>query len=487
MDANAMSVPAVRRDLNKPTGELIESFQDFDTSQVLEFQAALLAIKRTEEAAGLPADERTNLFKVSSHQEIADLMSAKRVHFEPFDEALREVKSKQGVPEGVPQAGMIAVSLGLVSRETKDALMAAQAGERTRMAAEDLEKIDGKEPGNKAAFLDNLVRHRGNPEKQARFFIGGFGKDPENLKAAQAAQHLADLLKGAVALDPSQAADGALKDAAEAMKSVSSLAVRRSVGDLVNAGEEDAAARLAHYAAASKETPREDALGVLKQALEESLKKLGEKGILSAEEVKETQVLAHTRAEQAETLAKIPEKDLVAAYEQAAEKAEKPVETLANPDKTASPLSVDDIALPYRQAMANDKNSPIEAVIPRADTVEVAFKSGNKLHDTGQTIDLPDQQKGCSPKEIQTMVAAAKAHGWDTIAIKGTPEFSAKIWLEAQRQEMPTSGYEPPKDVRDRWEKELAAMKTREAVKGKPQEKPEVVNRIVAARLARTM
>lgn len=193
-------VEQTRRNLNKFTGMLIESFVPFDKDSCLSFQAGLLALHtKTAGQDGAP-----NLYAI---RDDAALKAALKEHgISPADNkvATQDVLSGKGMPRDVPVLGMIAVTLGHISRETKDRLMAAQGAERTMLAAEQiLLRRETDAPEDALKFVNGTIRDGRDPAKEARFFIGGFGKDPAYLASAQAVNHLGDMLSGAVGLNPS--------------------------------------------------------------------------------------------------------------------------------------------------------------------------------------------------------------------------------------------------------------------------------------------
>ncbi|MEM6903976.1 MAG: hypothetical protein AAF556_12125, partial [Pseudomonadota bacterium] len=123
-------------------------------------------------------------------------------------EAEEHIRGEGHMPWSVPRGGDVAVNFGLIKPGVKDALMIAQAGERTLRAQEAAALV---EPGGIPAYPENvlpgIVNDARNPDQPARGFIGKFDDEPPKLVAAQAAHHLADLASGAAALgiDKSQA------------------------------------------------------------------------------------------------------------------------------------------------------------------------------------------------------------------------------------------------------------------------------------------
>lgn len=59
--------------------------------------------------------------------------------------------------------------------------------------------------------------------------------------------------------------------------------------------------------------------------------------------------------------------------------------------------------------------------------------------DTGGKI----KTANADPQVASAMVAVAKAKGWGSLKLAGSPEFKAAIWLAAQLADVPTEGYKP--------------------------------------------
>jgi hypothetical protein len=194
-----MSTSKFRETLNKPTAALIADVVRFDKDKALDLQARLLAIHKAE--ADLPREAQQDLYGIRDEAKLTTALKKAGVTDAGIAEAHADVVSEKGMPRAVPMLGMVATSFRLVSNDIKNALMAAQAGERTIRAGE---LMGGMRADALPAALDHLlpgtVIDARNPAEPARGFIGKFKDDPPNLVAAQAIHHLADLATASAAL-----------------------------------------------------------------------------------------------------------------------------------------------------------------------------------------------------------------------------------------------------------------------------------------------
>jgi hypothetical protein len=227
-------VDEIRKQLDKVTGELLESFIPFDKLKVLKFQAGLHAIHGAQK--DIDIDKKTNLYAVCDDAALEKLLSEHGISKYDFDkvpsvikafengeldayeaikqlphllqEAIQKVNEKSRNIYEVPASGMIAVTLNLINNDAKDALIAGQAGERTLQAIERISK-------NKSIAKKHNFR---SSTKLSMAYMGGIGKEPRYLTAARATNHLADLLEGAVLLNPDIAENPSVKNSLEAFR-----------------------------------------------------------------------------------------------------------------------------------------------------------------------------------------------------------------------------------------------------------------------------
>ncbi len=263
-------VSDIRKNLDKVTGELLESFVSFDKDKVLHFQAGLHALYDAQKKRN--ESEKINLYTICDTSSLEGLLKDYGISKEDFEKvpsAIKECNSsglKASVnilPEllqravdkvnskarsflyEVPAAGMIAVSLNLVSSEVKNALIASQAGERILQATERTSVIN---PSMLAAHKDSILKDRiydyGSDVRLARPYIGGFGDDPKYLIAAKAMHHLADILEGGVRLYPKMIEYSYVQEAINRFRFLSAGIFSYSSGMLKQAGETDAAEKI---------------------------------------------------------------------------------------------------------------------------------------------------------------------------------------------------------------------------------------------------
>jgi hypothetical protein len=64
------------------------------------------------------------------------------------------------------------------------------------------------------------------------------------------------------------------------------------------------------------------------------------------------------------------------------------------------------------------------------------------FEDKGKTLATDNARK----ETVIDMLTLAKAKGWDTIKVTGTPEFKREIWLQGELQGLRVNGHQPTKD-----------------------------------------
>ncbi len=291
-------VDETRRNLDKVTGELLESFIAFDKQKALHFQTGLHAIHDAQK--DIESSSKTNLHAVYDEEKLHKLLAEHGISEEDFSkvpnimknfedgksdayetlrqlpellqEAIRKVNEKSHTLYEIPAWGMIAVTLNLVSKDIKNALIAGQAGERTLQV---VERVNKHKPGlislfNRSSILNDRLYDFGSESRLARPDIDMFVSEPQYLVSARATNHLADLLEGMVMLDPEIAGD---KNAVNASRSLKCLAVDtflHSSNILKKLGENDASnkiATLANQLLKDKEMLRAEAISTLRSSL----------------------------------------------------------------------------------------------------------------------------------------------------------------------------------------------------------------------------
>lgn len=290
----------IRDNLNKVTGELIESFVNFDKWKVLHFQAGLYALHSAQQ--GIEEARKIDLYAVCDTDMLTKLLEENGISKDVFNkipsvikdfesgkvdayntmkklphllqDAVEKVNAKARSFYEIPASGMIAVTLNLVNPEVKNALIAGQAGERSLKAIERASKVRrASRVASKDSILTGRLYDLGSTSRLALSYIGQFDSDPKYLTAAKATNHLAELLEGAVMLEPAIASYNDIQKSMDVFK-------QRSVGILSEAskklnefGETDASdkiGKLANYLAKECQPAVSDkaALDVIKKGFD---------------------------------------------------------------------------------------------------------------------------------------------------------------------------------------------------------------------------
>jgi hypothetical protein len=251
----------IREKLNKVNGELLESFLPFDKKRVLKFQTGLQVLNDAEK--NLKSEKKTNLYAVYDDTALEKLLAEHGIHKHDLDkvpdvierfsegdidaydairqlpqllqDAIKKVNEKNRQLYEIPASGMIAVTLNLIDNDAKDALIAGQAGERTLQA---VERIANK------SMTDNFSMNK----KISSHIFDAPSLEPKYLTAAKAANHLADLLEGAVFLEPKISSDDGIKNSLSALKYMASRIFLQSSKKLKKSGIKDASSGLANLA-----------------------------------------------------------------------------------------------------------------------------------------------------------------------------------------------------------------------------------------------
>lgn len=102
-----------------------------------------------------------------------------------------------------PLIGILAVRMGLVPADLKNALVEAQAGARTLTIAQNLQAIA---PAEEGVGIENsvlpVIRDSDDPARPARAHIGAGADEKRSQTSAQAINHLADLSAAMIAAEP---------------------------------------------------------------------------------------------------------------------------------------------------------------------------------------------------------------------------------------------------------------------------------------------
>ncbi|MDB2415384.1 hypothetical protein N9W34_06395 [Rickettsiales bacterium] len=259
-------VEQIRKDLDKVTGELIESFIAFDKKQALHFQIGLSAIYDAQEKKG--NNFTNNLYSIRDIEKLEHLLEENNISKHDFHKisdlldnyesttslssvnlpeslsiALNKTLNKEHSPYSVPNLGMIAVNLNLIKPQVKDALIAGQAGERTLQA---IEKSSSRYSANKNDFLKDRLYAYGSNERTARSFIDSeLGISPDYVVAAKALNHLADLFEVGVNMISGENHDeDAIEKTINSLKILTIRTLNHSSSQLGEAGSQEAAEKI---------------------------------------------------------------------------------------------------------------------------------------------------------------------------------------------------------------------------------------------------
>jgi hypothetical protein len=210
-DNTDIQTQATRDKLNGFTGEAAAGLgiiSEAQRAKALEVQARFLALgaQTSGATAAQLADDNAWLQIAENHQVSNEAMLTAR----------QNVQSGAGVGRGFPPLGEIVLALGFVAKEDKNALLAAQAGERTLRATERTRNHFAQ--GVDESVFVALV-------KSPKWQNTGKAGDPLYLQAAQAANFKAELLEAAVALAPEMMQNGEVNlQVQQAMASLDGIA-----------------------------------------------------------------------------------------------------------------------------------------------------------------------------------------------------------------------------------------------------------------------
>jgi hemerythrin-like domain-containing protein len=259
-------VEEIRNKLDRATGELLESFVNFDKKMVLKFQTGLHAIHSAQK----DKEDKINLHTICNHDELEKLLTEHGINKEHFEkvpdvinqfenddiqasealsqlpellqDAIEKVNSKTRDIYEVPASGMIAVTLNLISDNIKDALLAGRAGERTFKAIESV--IKGTPPGKKQTVFEDRLYDFGSTKPARPYIDLELDLRPRYVTAAKAANHLADLLEGAAMLSPEVSKDEYVKESLDAYKFIARKILLKSSSNLKKSGIKTASSNI---------------------------------------------------------------------------------------------------------------------------------------------------------------------------------------------------------------------------------------------------
>ncbi len=216
-------VDEIRRNLDKATGDLIESFIKFDKTKAMQLKIGLQAIHNAQKT--IAPENKINLYAVCDYNILHKLLAEHGIPRDEFDavpaiitektynreniaqlslplqEALLNFSEAEKPDYNVPTRGMVAVMFNMVQEKVKNALIAGQSGERTLKAIERAAIASPIRVTKELALRDTLYDY-GNKNRLARAYIDNSSNAPDYLICAKATHHLADLFESSIKLHP---------------------------------------------------------------------------------------------------------------------------------------------------------------------------------------------------------------------------------------------------------------------------------------------
>ena len=319
-------VDDIRNNLNQATEKLIQSFAPYDKKRVTKFKAGLHYLKKIADGEekldlysitndellnqllnkyNVPSDELDHNTKVLSDFEDGKIDAAEAIRQLPeiLHDAVQAVNDKNEELYNMPAPAMIALSLDLVKKDVKDALIAGRTAERILQAAS---HINDKRTSafEKEALLKDSLYDFGSEKELARPYIGQIENEPDYLVSAKATQHLAELLNVAISLNPDFSKDQNVKNTVNLFKGSSWYILNAASNKLKKSGAIEAAEKIGLVAKHLSDedikvyTKTKEHIDLLKDSFNEVNKKLREAGKLSQKESEDFQKLVDIRIDQ---------------------------------------------------------------------------------------------------------------------------------------------------------------------------------------------
>lgn len=202
--------------------------------RVFEVQARLLSLRRH----ALRDEDLPAIATIHDDMKWIELAQQHGITPEMLNECRAEVNTGIGIDANIPASGDIAVQLEFINGQDKNAVLAAQAGERTLRAVESITELS--EPITQEAFAQVLDAPKWKP-------IGN-DQDPAYLKAAQEVDFKAELLAAAIKLAPEMMKDGEkslpIRQAMISLDALSTVAYANTANVLIGNGHDAAANQL---------------------------------------------------------------------------------------------------------------------------------------------------------------------------------------------------------------------------------------------------
>lgn len=320
-------ISEIRKKLDKVTGELIESFVNFNKERVLHFQAGLFAL----DFFGNETGKKHNLFTIKDEKMLEKLLAEHGVSQEDYkkipnalrefeegradaaetikhmplllQEAVKRVNERGSISSNIPTTGMIAVSLNEVKIEVKNSLLAGRSAEKALQAVERSYKVQSSIYKSKdKIFLDRLYDFSGNGTL-ARSYIGRFNNDPDYLIFADSLHHIADMLEGNILLKPDIINEHAVKESLEGIKMLAGDVFWDVYSRLNREGEEKASEdikNLASHISSSVNSNKQEYILKVRKGIEHSIEEINTNRLISQKEYQDFKDLVSERLKQME-------------------------------------------------------------------------------------------------------------------------------------------------------------------------------------------
>lgn len=222
---------ATREKLGDYLGQVAINFgllTEENRERALEIQARFAALVELGKI-----DNATTLTAVSDDAQWVPLATERGVQIPRLNEIRAAVHTGQGVPAGVPATGDIAAAMGFIAAEDKNALLSAQAAERSLKAIEGARTIETTAAPAPEARLLEVVQAK-------KWKNIGNDKDPAYLKTAQEANFKAETMAALLAVAPEAASSPIVQKGLEALEDLSTISYHNAANVLLGAPNQPA-------------------------------------------------------------------------------------------------------------------------------------------------------------------------------------------------------------------------------------------------------
>tara|TARA_B100001564_G_scaffold358302_1_gene376603 strand:+ start:650 stop:1618 length:969 start_codon:yes stop_codon:yes gene_type:complete len=317
----------IRKTLDQATHRLLESLSGYDKQKVTQVYAGMRALmgrdvdpveqlldpeQLTEllREQGIGEDQMQIAANLIHHE--GELGSAEQQQLESLPEsvqdAVNEIRSHASQEQIFAGPAQIASALNLIKKETRDALIASQVGERILQARERVDSRHSASSASKHTLLVDTLYDFGSNTNLARDDIGHLGQDDPYLIAAKATQHLADLFDTVLALQPAMKKQGSVVKGLEAIEFIAKYILEQSAVQLKNHGNSAAAGKIDQLAQSIQQKYTSNsiepaaAIIMIKTGLAYASSILHKEGVFNDKEYEDMLTLLEIRGSQAAAL-----------------------------------------------------------------------------------------------------------------------------------------------------------------------------------------